>query len=340
MKTKPYPLLIAELSANHNQNLELALKSIKAAKEAGADGIKLQTYTADTLTLDSDKEYFKIKNGTLWDGETLYSLYQKAYTPWEWHAELFSYAHSLGLLCFSTPFDTTAVDFLEELKNPIYKIASFEINDIPLIQYAAQTQKPIILSTGIATLEEIEEALQACYSVGNRDVSILVCTSSYPTPIQNANLARITDLQQRFNVKVGLSDHTMGSTAAIVASILGANLIEKHFILDRGLGGADSAFSMEPLEFQEMKNQIQIACDSIGESHYEITKNLESSRMFKRSLFVCKDIQAGELFTPDNIRSIRPGYGLEPKHLSKILGRRSKCDIQRGEPLKWEMVDS
>ncbi len=338
MKNNNYPLLIAELSANHNQSLETALKTIKAASDAGADGIKLQTYTPDTLTIDCDKEYFHIKNGTVWDGSTLYSLYQKAYTPWEWHRELFLYAHSLDLICFSTPFDNSAVDFLETLNNPIYKIASFEINDIPLIRYAARCKKPMILSTGIATLEEIQEAIEACYQENNDDITILVCTSSYPAPLEEANLARIPDLRNKFNVKVGLSDHTMGDSAAVVASVLGASMIEKHFILDRKLGSADSSFSMEPDEFKLMKKHIKEACDSLGNASYQLSPKVQSSTIFKRSLFVCSDIKTGEIFSKKNIRSIRPGFGLAPKYFDKVLGKKAKYDIPRGEPLQWDMI--
>ena len=332
-----YPLLIAELSANHYQQIELALQTIKAAKDAGADGVKLQTYTADTLTLDCDNEYFQIQNGGLWDGQTLYKLYQSAYTPWEWHAELFEYARSLGLLCFSTPFDSTAVDFLESLGNPIYKIASFEINDIPLIRYAARTGKPMILSTGIASLEEIGEAVDACYAENNRDITLLACTSAYPTPLEHANLVRITDLKARFGVKVGLSDHTMGDCAAVVASVLGASLVEKHFILDRKLGGADSSFSMQPDEFAELKRRVYDACDALGIADYDGAA-VAPSKVFKRSLFVCEDIRKGEAFNAQNVRSIRPGYGIAPKHLPEILGKTAAKDIARGQPLSWELV--
>lgn len=332
-----YPLLIAELSANHNQQKELALQTIKAAKDAGADGVKLQTYTADTLTLDCDNEYFQIQNGGLWDGQTLYKLYQSAYTPWEWHAELFEYARSLGLLCFSTPFDSTAVDFLESLGNPIYKIASFEINDIPLIHYAARTGKPMILSTGIASLEEIGEAVDACYAENNRDITLLACTSAYPTPLEHANLVRITDLKARFGVKVGLSDHTMGDCAAVVASVLGASLVEKHFILDRELGGADSSFSMQPDEFAELKRRVYDACDALGIADYDGAA-VAPSKVFKRSLFVCEDVRKGEAFNAQNVRSIRPGYGIAPKHLPEILGKTATKDIARGQPLSWELV--
>lgn len=333
-----YPQLIAELSANHNQQKELAFQTIKAAKDAGADGVKFQTYTADTLTIDCDNSYFQINAGSLWDGKTLYKLYQEAYTPWEWHAELFEYARSLGLLCFSTPFDTSAVDFLETLDNPIYKIASFEINDIPLIRYAARCGKPMILSTGIATLDEIQEAIEACYHEGNKDVTVLICTSSYPTPLSEANLARIPDIRKRFNVKVGLSDHTMGDCAAVSASILGASIIEKHFILDRKLGGADSSFSMEPAEFITLKRHVYDAIDSLGDASYRLNPSVEKSTIFKRSLFVCDNIRKGDVFTTQNVRSIRPGYGLAPKYLDDILGKQAAIDIERGQPLSWEMV--
>ncbi len=299
--------------------------------------MKLQTYTADTLTLDCDNEYFQIQNGGLWDGQTLYKLYQSAYTPWEWHAELFAYAKSLGLLCFSTPFDDSAVDFLESLDNPIYKIASFEINDIPLIRYAARKGKPMILSTGIASLEEIREAVDACFAENNRDITLLACTSAYPTPLTQANLVRITDLKARFELKIGLSDHTMGDCAAVVASVLGATLIEKHFILDRALGGADSSFSMQPDEFAELKQRVYDACDSLGAADYG-SAAVAPSKVFKRSLFVCEDMRKGEAFNARNVRSIRPGYGIAPKHLPEILSKTAAKDIARGQPLNWELV--
>ena len=267
----------------------------------------------------------------------MYKLYQSAYTPWEWHAELFEYARSLGLLCFSTPFDSTAVDFLESLGNPIYKIASFEINDIPLIRYAARTGKPMILSTGIASLEEIGEAVDACYAANNRDITLLACTSAYPTPLEHANLVRITDLKARFGVKVGLSDHTMGDCAAVVASVLGASLVEKHFILDRKLGGADSSFSMQPDEFAELKRRVYDACDALGIADYDGAA-VAPSKVFKRSLFVCEDVRKGEAFNAQNVRSIRPGYGIAPKHLPEILGKTAAKDIARGQPLSWELV--
>lgn len=334
----PPPLIIAELSANHHQDKSLALETIHAAKESGAHGVKLQTYTADTITLRSDKPYFQIRGTTLWDGETLHSLYEKAYTPWEWHEELFERARSLGLLCFSTPFDFSAVDFLESLGNPIYKIASFEINDLPLIRYAARLGKPMILSTGIATLEEIKEAVEACRAEGNEQITLLVCTSAYPAPLEEANLARIPDLRARFGVEVGLSDHTLGTIAPTVAASLGASLIEKHFTLSRATGGVDSAFSLEPQEFKEMVENIQNACLALGEATYELSPKVWSSRVFKRSLFVCEDMKKGEAFTPKNLRSIRPGQGLAPKFLPELLGQVAARDIERGEPLRWEMV--
>lgn len=331
-------LIIAELSANHNQDKSIALATIRAAKESGANAVKLQTYTADTLTLKSDKPYFQIKNDSLWDGETLHSLYSRAYTPWEWHAELFAYARSLGLVCFSTPFDFSAVDFLERLENPIYKVASFEINDLPLIRYIARKKKPIIISTGIATLDEIKDALDTCYDEGNRDVTLLVCTSSYPAPLEEANLRKIPDLAERFGVRVGLSDHTLGIIAPIVAISLGASVIEKHFILDRSLGGADSKFSLEPREFLEMVEGIHAAKKSLGSASYELSEKVAKSAVFKRSLFVCEDIKAGDIFNEKNLRSIRPGHGISPKFLPQILGKHAKYDIERGEPLSWEMV--
>jgi pseudaminic acid synthase len=329
--------IVAELSANHNQDFDLALKTIKAAKEAGADAIKLQTYTPDTITINCDNEYFQIKQGTLWDGMTLYELYKQAYTPWEWHKKLFEYAHSIGITIFSTPFDKTAVDFLESLDNPIYKIASFEITDIPLIEYAASKMKPMVISTGIATLEEISDAVEVCRNTGNNDITLLKCTSSYPAPLEEANLLRIPDMRERFGVGVGLSDHTMGNIAAICAVALGAAMIEKHFVLDRNLGGPDASFSMEPSEFALMVEQIRMIERALGAVSYELSDKMKANRKFSRSLFVVKDIQAGDTFTEDNVRSIRPGDGIGPKYLKDILGKKSLYNIDTGTPLSEDM---
>jgi len=327
--------IIAELSANHNQDFDVALKTIKAAKETGADAIKLQTYTADTITLDCDKEFFQVKQGTIWDGITLYNLYQQAYTPWEWQPKLKKYAEDLGLYCFSSPFDKTAVDFLEEMEVPVYKIASFEISDIPLIEYTASKGKPIILSTGIASLADIEEAVNACRRVGNNQIALLKCTSSYPAPIEEANLLTIPHLKDTFNVIPGLSDHTMGHSVAVAAVALGAKIVEKHFILDRKMGGPDSVFSMEPDEFKKMVDAIREVEKALGKINYEITLKVEKSRVFARSLFIVKDVKAGDELTEENVRSIRPGYGLHPKNHKEVLGKKFIKDFEKGTPLEW-----
>nr|WP_202882292.1 pseudaminic acid synthase [Candidatus Manganitrophus noduliformans] len=331
--------IIAELSANHLQKFDLAVETIRAIREAGADAVKLQTYTPDTLTLDSDNDCFRIKQGTQWDGKTLYQLYREAYTPWEWQPELMRLAGELGLICFSSPFDKTAVDFLEEMKVPAYKIASFEITDIPLIAYVAAKGKPVILSTGIATLSEIEEAVNACRSVGNDRIALLKCVSAYPAPIGESNLKTIPDLQERFKVVAGLSDHTKGISVPTAAVALGAKIIEKHFILDRKLGGPDAAFSLEPAEFKAMAQGVREADAALGSVRYELSEKLQKSREFARSLFVVKEIKAGELFTEENVRSIRPGFGLAPKYLGKVLGKKSKVHIHRGTPLTWALVE-
>ena len=328
--------IIAELSANHNHKKEIALESIKAAKEAGADAVKIQTYTADTLTLNCDNEYFQIKQGTLWDGTTLYKLYQKAYTPWEWHQELFDYAKRIGIPLFSTPFDKTAVDFLEKLNNPIIKIASFELVDIPLVEYAASKGRPMIMSTGIATLQEIQEAVDACHRVGNNDITLLKCTSSYPAPLNEANLLTVPDMVKRFDCKVGLSDHSTGNVAACTAVALGAQVIEKHFIIDRSIGGPDAGFSMTKDEFAEMVKRIRDTEESLGAVNYDLSDKMKSNRKFARSLFACDDISEGELFTEQNIRSVRPGDGCSPKYLPLLLGKPSKRAYKRGEPIIWE----
>ena len=299
-------LIVAELSANHNGSKQVAIETIKAAKRAGADAIKLQTYTADTITLDCKNDDFKIRQGTLWDGRYLYDLYQEAYTPWEWHEELFNVAKEEGLICFSTPFDKTAVDFLEKLNNPIFKIASFEITDIPLIEYAASKNKPMVISTGIAELEDIELAVETCRKAGNNDITLLKCTSSYPAPIEEANLCMIKDLATRFGVKSGLSDHTLGSVVPIVAVTQGAVMIEKHFIIDRSIGGPDAAFSMDEKEFTQMVTDIRKAELSIGQVTYELTDKQRAGRCFSRSLYVAKDMKTGDIITEENVRYVRP----------------------------------
>ncbi len=324
--------IIAELSANHNGSLETALETIRAAKRAGADCIKLQTYTADTMTIDCDKDDFVIK-GTIWEGRNLYKLYQEAYTPWEWHQALLDEAEKQGLICFSSPFDKSAVDFLEKLNVPAYKIASFEITDIPLIEYVASKGKPIILSTGIATMEDIELALDACRRMGNNDIALLKCTSSYPAPIEEANMVMVKDFAERFGVVAGLSDHTMGATVPIVATCFGAKIIEKHFILDRSIGGPDASFSMNEEEFTEMVKAVREAEKAIGVEDYNLTEKQAKGKDFSRSLYVVKDIKAGEIITEEHVRSIRPGFGMHPKELKNWLGKHSPKDFEVGDRL-------
>lgn len=331
--------IIAELSANHNGSIETAKGTIRAAKRAGADCIKLQTYTADTITIDCDKDDFLIK-GTIWEGKNLHKLYQEAYTPWEWHEELFRVAKEEGLVCFSSPFDKTAVDFLENLNVPAYKIASFEITDIPLIEYVASKGKPIILSTGIAEQTDIELALDACKRMGNHDIALLKCTSSYPAPIEEANMCMVKDLAERYNVISGLSDHTMGATVPIVATVFGAKIIEKHFILDRSIGGPDASFSMNEEEFTAMVKAVREAESAIGITDYTLTEKQAKGKDFSRSLYVVEDVKAGDVITEKNVRSIRPGFGLHPKYLKDILGKTIKEDLEKGTPLNLNLVSS
>ncbi len=331
--------IIAELSANHNGNLNVAIETIKAAKKAGADAIKLQTYTPDTLTIDCDNDHFKIEGGTLWDGKTLYELYEEAYTPWEWHKQLFEVAEEEGLICFSSPFDFSAVDFLEELNVPAYKIASFEIQDIPLIEYAASKGKPIIMSTGIAEEVDIQLAVDTCRKVGNNDIILLKCTSSYPAPLDLANLNTIPDLKKRFGVEVGFSDHTYGSLAPTVATTLGAKVIEKHFILDKTIGGPDADFSLDLKEFSELVEKVRDTEKLLGKVSYEISEKVKNNLKFARSLFVVKDVKAGEVITKENIRSIRPGFGMHPKYYNEILGGKFSKNVNRGEPLHIKMIN-
>ncbi|WP_096203117.1 pseudaminic acid synthase [Bacillus sp. FJAT-45350] len=331
--------VIAEMSANHGHDINIAKETIKAAKEAGADAIKLQTYTADTITIDCNNEYFQVKQGTIWDGRTLYDLYKEAYTPWEWHEELMAYAKELDIICFSSPFDKTSVDLLESLNVPAYKIASFEITDIPLIEYVASKKKPIIISTGIATLSEIDDAVQACRKVGNDQIILLKCTSAYPAKIEDANLSTMQNLRETFNVEAGLSDHTLGVTVPVVSVALGAKVIEKHFILDKSIGGPDASFSLDKEEFKLLVDSVREAEKAIGCVDYELTDKKKKSREFSRSLFVVEDVKEGEIFTKKNIRSIRPGYGLKPKCYNEIIGKLSKKEIKRGTPLKWSHID-
>jgi len=331
--------IIAELSANHNGDIQVALDTIRAAKRAGADAVKIQTYTADTLTIDCKNDYFKINHGTAWDGEYLYDLYKRAYTPWEWHAEIFKVANDEGIICFSSPFDSTAVDLLEELKTPIYKIASFEIQDIPLIEYVASKDKPMILSTGIAEIEDIELAIDTCRKAGNNDITILKCTSAYPADPADANLLTIPDIKSRFGVKVGLSDHTIGIEGPVVATALGATVIEKHFILDKNIGGPDAHFSLDEQEFTDMVKAVRIAEQMIGKVDYEMTEKKKKSRQFSRSLFIVKNVKAGEKITLENIRSIRPGFGIHPKYLSELLGKEFNKDLEKGTPMLFEYIN-
>ncbi len=330
--------IIAELSANHGHDINIAKKTIKAAKESGADAVKIQTYTADTLTIDCDNDYFKLNTGTIWDGRTLYDLYSEAFTPWEWHKELMEYANSLDLVFFSTPFDRTAIDFLEELKMPIYKVASFEIVDIPLIEYMASKGKPIIMSTGIASLSDIENAIDACRRMGNNEIVLLKCTSSYPAKIEDANLLTIPNMKETFGVEVGLSDHTLGITVPIVSVALGAKVIEKHFILDKTIGGPDATFSLEPHEFKQMVNSVRDAEQAVGKVDYSMSQKKKDSKLLGRSLFIVENIRAGEKLTEENVRSIRPGYGMAPKHLANVLNKRAVRDLAKGTPLTWDVI--
>ena len=327
--------IVAELSANHNQDYDQAVRLVHAAKEAGADAIKLQTYTPDTLTIDCDNEYFRIGKGTIWEGRDLYDLYSEAYTPWEWQPRLKEIANSLGLDLFSTPFDSTAVDFLEEMGVPVYKVASFEIVDLPLIRRIAQTGKPIIMSTGMATVAEIDEAVRTIREAGSSQLALLKCTSAYPALPEEMNLRTISHLAETFGLPVGLSDHTLGIAVPVAAVALGACIVEKHFTLSRSIPGPDSAFSLEPHEFKAMVEAIRTAEKALGEVHYGVSEQEAKSRVFRRSLFVVKGVKEGEVFTGENVRSIRPGYGLHTRYLDEVIGRRASQDIKRGTPLSW-----
>jgi pseudaminic acid synthase len=334
-----YPAyVVAEVSANHHQKFDEAVKIIRAAKDAGADAIKLQTYTADTITIACDRKEFRLASGTIWDGTTLYELYGQAYTPWEWQPRLKEVANDLGMDLFSTPFDATAVDFLEKMGVPAHKLASFELVDIPLIQKMAGTGKPLIMSTGMATVEEIGEAVQTARAAGATQIALLKCTSAYPALPEEMNLRTIPELSRRFDVPVGLSDHTMDSAVAVAAVALGACIIEKHLTLSRSAPGPDSAFSLEPQEFKAMVDAVRITEKALGTVHFGIEAKEASSRVFRRSLFVVQDMKQGESFTAENVRSIRPGYGLHTRHLREVLGRCAAEDIQRGTPLSWELV--
>jgi pseudaminic acid synthase len=330
--------IIAEMSGNHAGSLERALEMIHAAKEAGADCIKIQTYTPDTMTIDCHNEYFNIEKGT-WEGENLYSLYQKAHTPWEWHERLMTEAKNVGIDFLSTPFDNTSVDFLENLGMEFYKIASFELVDIPFLEYVASKNKPIIMSTGMASLEEINEAVKAIYSTGNRQLALMKCSSAYPAKSEEMNLSTITDLKRRFGIPVGLSDHSMGDFSATTAVALGANIIEKHFCISRAIKNPDSTFSMEPSEFKKMVNQVREVEKALGKVTYGVSEQEKTNICFRRSLFVVQDIVAGDAITPENIRSIRPAYGLKPKYYREVLGKHAVRDLKRGTPLSFEDLE-
>ncbi|MCY8507065.1 pseudaminic acid synthase [Bacillus atrophaeus] len=333
------PFIIAEMSGNHNQSLERAFKIIEAAAKAGAHALKIQTYTADTMTLNMNTKDFTIEdNNSLWSGSTLYTLYQQAYTPWEWHKPIFDKCRELGMIPLSTPFDESAVDFLEDLGVPIYKIASFENTDIPLIKKVAATGKPIIISTGMATVAEIDETIRAAKEAGCKELILLKCTSTYPASPENTNISTITHMKELFNCQVGLSDHTMGTGVAVASVALGATVIEKHFTLSRADGGVDSAFSLEPHELKELVIETERAWQALGQITYGPTDKEKASLKFRRSIYVKKDIKAGEIFTKENIKVVRPGYGLEPKYFDLIIGRTATKHISAGTPLGWDAI--
>lgn len=331
--------IIAELSANHLNDYDIAVKTIEAIADSGADAVKFQTFTPDTITIDCDNDYFQIKQGTVWDGLVLHDLYEEAYMPWDWQPKLKKIAEDLGLIVFSSPFDKTSVDFLEDIDVPAYKIASFEITDIPLIEYVAKIGKPIIISTGIATIDDINLAIKTCLDEGNDKIALLKCTSSYPAPLEEINLNTISDMKNRFDVVVGLSDHTLGGDVSTAAVALGAKIIEKHFILDRNMGGPDSEFSMEPQEFKEMVNSIRNVEKALGKVDYNLSEKSRLNREFSRSLFLIKDIKKGELITESNVRSIRPGFGLHPKYLKEILGKTVNQDLKKGTPFELKFIN-
>ncbi|NPA38139.1 MAG: pseudaminic acid synthase [Chlorobi bacterium] len=332
--------IIAELSANHEQNFDLAVETVKAMKEAGADAVKLQTYTPDSMTLNSDKPWFKTRDDGLWAGQRLYDLYKKGETPWEWHMPLKELAQSLGMDFFSSPFDFKSVDLLESINVPAYKIASFEITDIPLIKKCAETGKPVIISTGAATVADIDLAVTTCLDAGNNQIALLKCTSAYPAPYNEVNLKQIQSLKERYNVVVGLSDHTMGIEVPIASVVMGAKIIEKHFILSRNSKGLDKEFSLEPQEFRQMVDAIRNVEQAIGNGSFDLTPKIETALKFRRSLFASADIKKGEILTEENVKSVRPGLGLHPKYYYEILGKKAKKDIEFGEPLTWDMIDN
>ncbi len=330
--------VIAELSANHNGEYEQAVRIVRAAKDAGADAVKLQTYTPDTITIASENQEFRVSGGTLWDGRTLHALYAEAFMPWDWQPKLKKVAEDLGMDCFSSAFDTTAVDFLERMDVPAHKVASFELVDLPLIRKMACTGKPLIMSTGMATVEEIDEGLKCAREAGATEIALLKCTSAYPAPPEEMNLRTIPEMQRRFNVPVGLSDHTMGIAVPVAAVALGACIIEKHLTLSRSVPGPDSAFSLEPQEFKAMVDAVRIAEKALGEVYFGLSEKEKASRAFRRSLYVVEDVKQGEVFTAENVRSIRPGNGLHTRHLNDVLGKSAARGIERGTPLSWEFV--
>jgi N-acetylneuraminate synthase len=333
------PFIIAEMSGNHNQSLDRAIKIVEIAAKSGANAIKLQTYTADTMTLDVDSKDFLIEDkNSLWYGEKLHDLYKKAYTPWEWHEPIFKRCKELGLICFSTPFDETAVDFLESLNVPCYKIASFENNHLPLINKIAKTGKPIFLSTGLASIADLYDAVNEVKSVGNENITLLKCTSAYPATLADVNLLTIPHMQDLFNCNIGLSDHTLGIGVAIASVALGATVIEKHFTLDRNDGGVDSAFSLEPDELKNLVIETKRAWEALGKVSYNLSEKEQRSVQFRRSLYISKDINAGDILTLDNIKIVRPGFGLAPKYLNDILGKKINIEIKAGTPVSWKML--
>ena len=331
--------IVAEVSANHLQNFERAKAIIKAAKDAGADAVKLQTYTADTITLNCENEYFQITQGTIWDGTSLHKLYEEAYTPWEWQPDLMKYANDLGMECFSSPFDPTAVDFMQKMNMPAFKVASFEINDIPLIRKIAKLGKPIIFATGIAYLEDIERALRVCKEEGNDQIVLLKCTSTYPSPYEDMNIKVIPNMSTVFECITGLSDHSMGTAVAVSSVALGAKMIEKHLTLKREDGGPDAAFSMEPDEFAKMVSDIRIVEKALGKVTYELTEKQKKSREDGRSLFITNDMKAGDEFSEKNVRSVRPAFGMHTMYYEEILGKKAKTDLKAGTPLDWKYID-
>ncbi len=330
--------IVAELSANHDKRISVALDTVRAARDSGADAVKLQHYRPDTITIDCDNEYFQIKQGTVWDGTTLYRLYERAWMPWEWTEAIMKTADECGLVCFSSPFDRTAVDFLEHLGVPAYKIASYEITDVPLIEYVAEKNKPMIISTGIADADDITGALDACRRMNNLEIALLKCTSLYPAPLEEMNLCTIPDIKERFGTVVGISDHTKGISVPIASVALGAKIVEKHLILDRSLGGPDASFSIEPNEFLEMSKAIRDVEKALGAVTYELSERSRKSREHSRSLFVVVDLEKGATLSEENVKSIRPGFGLHPKYLKTVLGKKVNRKVIKGTPLTWEIL--